>query len=304
MARSFQSSYSPVRPLLDEELDDEILDFGSNQEMQEELAQDPGCMGGVVSCLGGGLDFIKSLFQCGGAEEEETGTSAYEERLASNNFRIGAGLQQYTYGFAPGFQDDLNGLGASSRWLDAGAGKAQAMRDLVADREQSGGEIPQMVATGFKRPEDEGLGTFMQEHQDTFSYPDGKFFGDLTDEELGLGPTGTENPFDLITDYNGVMLYTHTLSEDLERYLRSLKVGGAIHTTNFGSLTLQDDEDENFNLHSWLSQVQGVNLTRSPKNFNGYRIEKTSDETMVPGLDWIGGNDEHSPPQRTFRRRR
>ena len=288
---------------------------GENSLALDQLPEAPStcspmdCLTAPFRALG---DCFSRLFGCDEEEEVEEAEdeeTALEERLRTNNFRVGAGLDAYAAGFHPGFRGKLDSLGPDSRWLDGGSGNAQAMQDLVEARGGPGsGALPQMVATAYERPTGAKAGTLdgfeqqmNQQAPGRFQYNSGKFFGQLTNDELGVNPEDPSTLMDLITDQSGVMLYTHTLSEDLQRYLDLLRVGGEIYTSNFGSLSIDDQLHGGQDMISnWLSGVEGLEMARG--GADAFRFRKTQPEVRIPALQRTAGDDTSFPPRRDFRR--
>lgn len=286
-----------------------------NSVAQQQLAEaEDGC--GALDCLAAPFraigDVFSWMFGAGEDEEAEAEADPYERRLRDNDFRVGAGLDAYSSAFHSNFGQSLANLGPNSRWLDGGSGNAQAMQDLVARRGGPGsGNLPQMIATAYERPTGDRAGTLNTFEQQManqspghFQYNSGSFFGDLTNEDLGVNPDNPDTLMDLITDQSGVMLYTHTLSQDLQRYLDLLKVGGEIYTSNFGSLSIDGQQHGPQDVISgWLGGVEGLEMSRGDRGGDGaYRLRKLAEGVQIPQLQRTGGNDSTFPPSRAFTR--
>ena len=190
----------------------------------------------------------------------------YREKLEDNDFRITAGLDMYEDAFGSGFIKDIMGLAEDERWMDGGAGVGQAIQDYY----NRGGK-GRTTAVGFAKPESDVVEDL--ESRDNFEYLSDKFFSGFDDSsELKTDVT----KLSVITDYNGILSYTRTLSQDLQKYLNNLKVGGKIYT--FFYATINDGAITEID---WLNQIEGVKAERVRGSFV---IEKTQETAVVPEL--------------------
>jgi len=190
----------------------------------------------------------------------------YREKLEDNDFRVTAGLNMYESAFGSGFVTDIMGLAEDERWMDGGAGVGQAIQDYY-DRGGKG----RTTAVGFAKPESEVVENL--ESRGNFEYLSGKFFSEFDDSsELKTDVT----KISVITDYNGILSYTRTLSQDLQKYLNNLKVGGKIYT--FFYATINDGAITEI---EWLNQIKGAEANRVMGSFV---IEKTQEIAVVPEL--------------------
>jgi len=206
-----------------------------------------------------------------------------EGRLENNSFRITAGLTDYAKHFGEPFVEHLFGLTDKQRWLDGGAGEARAMQEYYKDSGQA-----RTTAIGYKKPESVDLQEL--EKNEKFQYASGKYFGEMSGEDLGMD----QGLFDVITDYNGVLSYTKTLSEDLQKYLNLLTKGGALYTSFFAGI-------ENSSVDEWLASIQGVTIEKAGKE--ALKIVKTADVVEVPPLENTAYEEiKHANiPDRTYR---
>lgn len=201
-----------------------------------------------------------------------------EKRMVENEFRVNSGLDLYKQTFGDPFTNVLAKMGDSSRWLDGGAGEAKAMIDYL-----DGGGKGKCVATGYRIPQQalERVKNATQTYSGRFHYADGKFLGEMSDNELG------GKGFDLISDLNGVLYYTKTLVEDVKRYLDLLNVGGLLVFTN---VHIEIDMP-NAAAHPgsvpaiarWISNISGVRVVYHEK-MGMYEVHKNSAENLVPDL--------------------
>ncbi|MEW9699425.1 hypothetical protein [Paenibacillus sp. SI8] len=206
------------------------------------------------------------------------------DRLENNSFTITSGMQEYSNYFGEDFEKHVNGLEDKQRWLDGGAGEAKAMQDYYKKDGKA-----RTTAIGFKKPESVDLQEL--EKNDKFRYASGKFFGDMSDEDLGMD----QGLFDVITDYNGILSYTKTLSEDLQKYLNLLTKGGTLYTSFYAKIN-GDTQIEN-----WLADIKGARHEKSGKT--SFKIVKTADEVQVPPLESTAytENKNSNIPDREYR---
>lgn len=209
----------------------------------------------------------------------------YREKLLENDFRITAGLGDYRSAFGSGFSQKIAELGKEERWLDGGAGVGQA----IADYYEEGG-LAKTTAIGFEKPEHETTED-LEKRKGQFNYLSGKFFSEF-DEERELETRETK--LSVITDYNGILSYTRTLSQDLQKYLNNLKVGGTLYT--FFYATINNGAVTEF---EWLNRIEGVTVTQTK---GGFQIVKDEAVVEVPELTLV--KHEHTKtaniPNRSF----
>jgi len=150
---------------------------------------------------------------------------------------------------------------------------------------EGGGEA-RCTATGFAIPEGaiDSVEKAETKYHDRFKYISGKFFNEITNDELGLPAKGE---YSLITDLNGVLYYTKTLVEDLRRYLELLGIGGLLFFTDISADITAPNAIQNKRcswLAKWASNIAGVRVkfySRSPASIE---IEKTDDRIIIPDM--------------------
>lgn len=216
-------------------------------------------------------------------------------RLQNNQYRVNAGLADYLANFGDEFRRRLDGLRATDTWIDAGAGEAVAMRDYLAGAQ--GRDHARCVAIGYQKPNSPELAQFEGSGKRTdFSYVSGKYFGAMTDQDLGV-EAGTAS---LITDYNGVLLYTPTLSEDLGRMLDLLKPGGILFCDFHAEIY---EGEKLIGPPLWLGRVAGVTCKHIKSYMNmHFQLIRQGGEVLVPPLKLVAeaSNFESRPPLRKF----
>ena len=227
-----------------------------------------------------------------------------QARLKRNQFRIGAGLNLYAAHFPGAFADAVCNLGSGDVWLDAGAGMAVTMREYLMPTAGYAAQFSALtgrsrdakarcIAIGYEKPDDPDLRTLELRAADRFVYHSGKFFGEFSNEELGV----EEGEVDLITDYNGVLFYTHTLSEDLQRYLDLISENGVIFIAHFGVEI--DTGEETIDTLTWLQQTTRVAVEINREG--AITIRRTSHRRpRVLNLRFESADPTSSPPMRRF----
>jgi len=218
--------------------------------------------------------------------EMEAATKEHlEGRLRENKFRTGSDLDEYEKAFGPAFNEHLGSLVGRSRWLDAGAGKAVAMRQYL----EKGGQA-KCLACSFEIPGDalQQVRAAEEKYGEQFRYLQGKYFGNVSDEEFGLREEGS---FNLITDLNGVLYYTTTFLEDLKRYLDMLALNGKLCCTHLPGLylTLSEHKDLSgrFGVRKWLAGITNVSLTVYTTLIgDAYVLTKTGEHNELPATEW------------------
>jgi len=154
------------------------------------------------------------------------------------------GLSRYSELLPSGFCDALGRLGSSDRWLDIGAGQAQAIldyylpEDAAAPAEKCRGSGPRARALAISI-EDRRTEDWKQQAaslgDDRIRYLFGKRLRQYSPEELGK--------FQIITDVYGGFTYTEDLSLFVDKVLSLLEVGGSFYTLATG-VHLEDGKDK------------------------------------------------------------
>ena len=229
------------------------------------------------------------------------------------------GLSDYAELLPTGFCGALGRLGSSDRWLDIGAGAAQAILDYYASK----GDAP----SGEKcaRPGDKARAVAMsiEDRQtdkwqrqaeslgnDRMRYLSGKRLSQHSSEELGK--------FQIITDVFGGFSYTEDLSRFVDRVLSLLEVGGGFYTVapgvhlenakdKLGILYLTELEDgagRPLKVCSWLKQTACAQVTCESKSdwkrpTELINIRKVCDGVSVPRLK-LWEFEAGYPPSRRF----
>jgi hypothetical protein len=229
------------------------------------------------------------------------------------------GLSDYAELLPTGFCAALGRLGDADRWLDIGAGAAQAILDYYAPEAATpaaekcvrSGSRARAVALSIEnrqtvkwRERAASLGN------DRIRYLSGKRLRQYSAEELGR--------FQIITDVFGGFTYTENLSQFIEKALSLLEIGGGFYTLVPGVrledgknkiddwyLTeLEDATGRPEKICSWLKKTACVQVTCESKSdwkrpTELINIRKVCSDVSVPRmklLEFVAGY----PPDRRF----
>ena len=231
----------------------------------------------------------------------------------------GRGLSDYAELLPTGFCDALGRLGSSDRWLDIGAGAAQAILDYYAPEGDppSGekcarrGAKARAVAVSIEdRRTDKWREQAASLGNDHLRYLSGKRLRDYSAKELGK--------FQIITDVFGGFTYTEDLSQFVDKVLSLLEVGGGFYTLVPG-VHLEDGKDklgvfyltelENAigrpeKVCSWLKKTTCVKITCESKSdwkrpTELIKVEKVCSDTSVARMKLVEFGAGY-PPDRRF----
>jgi SAM-dependent methyltransferase len=228
------------------------------------------------------------------------------------------GLSDYAELLPTGFCNALGRLGSSDRWLDIGAGAAQAILDYYG-RE---GDVPsgeKCVRSGARAQavaisiEDRQTDKWRQQAaslgDDRIRYLSGKSLRHYSVAELGK--------FQIITDVFGGFTYTADLSQFVDKVLSLLEVGGGFYTLvpgvhleggdKLGTWYLTELENaagRPEKVCSWLKKTACVQVTCESKSdwkrpTELIKVEKVCSNVSVPRmklLEFVAGY----PPDRRF----
>lgn len=235
--------------------------------------------------------YLKKLIE---AEKQWVAIYETKRKLEQNSFHTDSGLDNFKRFFPYDFEDYLNSLGSSQRWLDAGAGQAKPMIEYL----EKGG-LAYCVACSYRIPQEaeENIKAAEAKYGRRFVYVAGKYFSEFSDTELQA-----EQGFDLITDVNGVLYYTHTVQEDLKRYLKILNIGGKLFFTKPQGLSLvlksYDLCPVGANaLGAWLANIGGVAVKGISRN-HSFIVTKQGADNQFPATvqtKFVRENEVNSP---------
>jgi SAM-dependent methyltransferase len=229
------------------------------------------------------------------------------------------GLSRYADLLPSTFCDALGRLGSSDRWLDIGAGQAQAILDYhlpenaAAPAENCRGSGPRARAVAISI-EDRRTENWKQQvarlSDDRIRYLHGKRLRQYSPEELGK--------FQIITDVYGGFTYTEDLSQFVDKVLRLLEVGGSFYTLatgvhledgtdKLGTLYLTELEDpfgREVKMCSWLKKISCLQVTCESKSelkrpTQLIKIQKVCSDTSVPRMKLVEFEAGY-PPERCF----
>jgi SAM-dependent methyltransferase len=275
----------------------------------------------VLQALGLGAGWSQEPAQPRLDEEFTKQEKIYRSRGADvpSGYVINRGLSDYAELLPSGFCDALGSLGSSDRWLDVGAGAAQAILDYykpgddATPAEKCAGLAGRARAVAMSiedRRTDKWREQAASLGDDRIRYLSGKRLRQYSPEELGR--------FQIITDVFGGFSYTEDLSGFVERVLRLLEIGGAFYTLvpgvhlehakdKLGILYLTELEDvvgRPLKVCSWLKQTACAQVTCESKSdwkrpTELINIRKVCSDVSVPRLK-LWEFEAGYPPSRRF----
>jgi len=220
------------------------------------------------------------------------------------------------------FGDALARLGQNDRWLDIGAGRAQAILDYYA----AGQEVVQLKRRELRGPRARAVAISLEDRRtpqwhETANRLGPKQIQYLHDKPLESYSTGQLGRFQVITDLLGGFSYTDDLSVFMEKVLAFLDVKGTFYTllqdvkaeagsnrpyyenSSFTTVLTRADGTE-MKVCTWLKSISCVEVscelrTEWKPPIEVYRIHKSCNKTEVPALTrslYKAG----TPPDRRF----
>jgi len=274
---------------------------------------------------------VLQVFGLGAVWAQELGEPRLDEEIAKqekifqkrgadvpSGYITNRGLSDYAELLPTGFCDALGRLGSSDRWLDIGAGAAQAILDYYAPEgdppsgEKCARSVSKARAVAMSiedRRTDKWREQAANLGDDRLRYLTGKSLRHYSVEELGK--------FQIITDVFGGFTYTADLSRFVEKVLSLLEVGGVFYTLVpgvhleggdklgvFYLTELENAAGRPEKVCSWLKQTAGVQVTCESKSdwkrpTELIKVEKVRSDVSVPRmklLEFVAGY----PPDRRF----
>jgi SAM-dependent methyltransferase len=275
----------------------------------------------VVQALGLGAGWPQELAEPRLDEEIVKQEKIFQRRGPDvpGGYITNRGLSDYAELLPTGFCDALGRLGSADRWLDIGAGAAQAMLDYYApegdapsgEKCAGSGDKARAVAMSI---EDRRTDKWRQQAAifggDRIQYLSGKRLRQYSLAELGK--------FQIITDVFGGFTYTEDLSQFVDKVLSLLEVGGGFYTLVPG-VHLEDGKDKLGVLYltelenaagrpekvcSWLKKTSCVQVTCESKSdwkrpTELINIRKVCSDVSVPRMKLVEFQAGY-PPDRRF----
>lgn len=274
----------------------------------------------IVQALGLGVGWSQEPAEPRLDEEIAKQEKIFQKRGADvpRGYITNRGLSDYAELLPTGFCDALGRLGSSDRWLDIGAGAAQAILDYYAP----GGAGPSGERCARSVSKARAVAMSIEDRQsekwraqaanlgdDRIRYLAGKSMRHYSVEELGQ--------FQLITDVFGGFTYTADLSRFVEKVLSLLEVGGVFYTlvpgvhlesgNKLGTWYLTELESatgRREKVCSWLKKCSCAKVTCESKSdwtrpTELIKVEKVCKDVSVPRmklLEFVAGY----PPDRRF----
>jgi SAM-dependent methyltransferase len=274
----------------------------------------------VLQVFGLGAVWAQELAEPRLDEEIAKQEKIFQKRGADvpSGYITNRGLSDYAELLPTGFCDALGRLGSSDRWLDIGAGAAQAILDYYAPEgdppsgEKCARSVSKARAVAMSiedRRTDKWREQAANLGDDRLRYLTGKSLRHYSVEELGK--------FQIITDVFGGFTYTADLSRFVEKVLSLLEVGGVFYTLVpgvhleggdklgvFYLTELENAAGRPEKVCSWLKQTAGVQVTCESKSdwkrpTELIKVEKVRSDVSVPRmklLEFVAGY----PPDRRF----
>jgi hypothetical protein len=170
-----------------------------------------------------------------------------------NDFNIERDLIAYQGLLGTELTEFLHTLGAAHHWVDAGAGRAQAVVDYL-----SGGTFARtarVTAVALHPPEGLDIGALEERLGAGFRYLHGRPIEERAVDDIGAA--------DLITDVYGPLQYSLQIDRVMEQYIRLLKPGGRLWFVQ-PAITHVRSRDRELPLAMWLSMIRGLRPLRLP----------------------------------------
>lgn len=243
-------------------------------------------------------------------------------RSDDTGYTVDRSLADYVSALSPGFNRALQNLGSLDRWLDIGAGQAQAVMDYLAPiYDPSQYAVRQQVrrAKVVAMSIEDRRTSKWREMSAKLGNQQMRYIANRKLREYSLQEIGR---FQLITDVIGGFSYTDDMSTFMETVLALLEVNGTFYTVlqdvqseagtnkpfyaNAPYLTeLRTADDKELRVCGWLKKIACVEVTCDLKAdwkppVEAYAIRKTCEATKVPALvarHYQAG----TPPERRFR---
>jgi hypothetical protein len=285
----------------------------------------------TVRCLAAGLLSINALtlhaqskpdaFDIEKSRQQSIYHAREEARL--EGYVIDRGLAAYALALMPGFEQAVERLGPTDRWLDIGAGRGQAMIDYhtppVETEESAPTQPRRRASTVAMSIEDRRTEAWHRTAAgiapERMRYLFNKPLRDYSTAELG-------GSFQLISDVIGGFSYTEDLSRFMTKVLDILAIHGSFYTVHQDVMSETGDnkphypnepfltrirtaDDKDISICAWLKQISCVEVSCESKSgwvppIQTYRVRKICDETTVPRLERLEYT-AGTPPQRVFR---
>jgi hypothetical protein len=251
-------------------------------------------------------------------------------RSQDAGYVVDRGLKAYVDTLPPDFDQGLRNLGQQERWLDIGAGKAQAILDYFnadAGSAAQPGAKGEAGAVGAVRRKAKAVAISVEDrrtplwHQTAASLG-GNHIQYLYDKRLSEYSVTDLGRFQIITDIFGGFSYSEDLTLFMEKTLGFLETKGTFYTVlqdvhseagtnkpfyaNSPYLTqITDASGAEVKVCDWLKRISCVEVACQLKAdwkppIEVYRIRKTCDQVSVPPLQRTH-YQAGTPPERFYK---
>ena len=245
-----------------------------------------------------------------------------EEQVA-NGYTIDRGLPVYKQGLPADFDRALARLGPTDRWLDIGAGTAQAILDYYT----VGYDVTHVDGREWGVNKARAVAMSIEDRRTPLWYKTAGSLAEnqiryLVDKRLREYSTQELGQFQVITDVIGGFSYTDTLSIFMEKVLSLLAVNGSFYTvlqdvqwedgTNqpyykgASFLTeIKNADGSEMKMCAWLKRISCVEVTcesrpRWQPPLEAFHVRKVCENVSVPALT-VTRYEPGTPPERRFR---
>ena len=218
----------------------------------------------------------------------------YEYTVATHNYRTDREIEHYA-DLQGQFMARLEQLVRNGgHWLDAGAGSAFAMQQVMKGLQNWGKPVPEFLATAISlsTPTKRQRGWQFEKydaaaaHRELMAETEGRFRSLLG--EVGKvqdGVIGKPESVDLITDFMGPFSYTLNIHQVLNQYLRLLKTGGTIHIMSVEWNLYSRRDGKRVDFIDYLNALPGIEArTTFYEGNQAFEIVKTASGAKVPAM--------------------
>jgi hypothetical protein len=190
----------------------------------------------------------------------------------------------YESHFEEPFMRDVAALKREDKWVDMGAGRANALLQALKERPF------QAIGAGYLHPDRTKLENDLKANP-SFNYVEGNVFDHSLDKLGGRGNVS------LITDLYGIAYYQRAhYPRILKLYGELLKPGGRVYMThsfdepNVGEVALVSKKGERVDPVSFWGNIKGFKVVRDHRDgvtgANHIVLERTAEEIHVPEVEY------------------
>jgi len=230
---------------------------------------------------------------CRGVLEDEAAKSVQLQKeikaaravVSGNSFVTSRGLVQYKMSLHPAFSLELSRLGPEQVWMDLGGGRGNAVEQFLQDFSDLG-RAPRVVLVSYSL----GFLRSLSDFNGRLQVFKGRYWEDIPQREI---PS-----VNLVSDFFGVLSYTHDLSLCLQKVFDSLVVGGHLflHSTHYIT-HIRNRAQKVLSLTEFLSSIEGLEVEGK---FGILKVKKAQANVQIPKLRLVGLDNGPRPAVRVF----